>query len=167
VFSTKTLKDFIPLTCGQKFNLLVKTQNLTSKGLDAIKQLTINFQKDPHPGKVLLGEGVYRDNEGKPVILESVRKAEEIIFNSKLDHGNLCFLTFLEYAPVGGVQKFCDLSKEFAFGKNSKPLQEGRIATVQTISGTGSLRLAGMFLNKFLPAGTSFYVPAPTWFVNV
>eukprot|EP01080_Neovahlkampfia_damariscottae_P012165 gene12165-5655_t len=123
-------------------------------GLDAIKQLTINYQKDPSPEKVLLGEGVYRDNDGKPVILKSVRKAEEVIFESKLDH---------EYAPVSGIQKFCDLSREFAFGKDSKPLQEERIATVQTISGTGSLRLAGQFLKKFLPEGTNFYVPQPTW----
>jgi aspartate/tyrosine/aromatic aminotransferase len=91
VFSTKTLKDFILLTHGQKFNQLVKYSTFNIQGLDAIKQLTINFQKDPHPGKVLLGEGVYRDNEGKPVILESVRKAEEIIFNSKLDHGIYSF----------------------------------------------------------------------------
>jgi aspartate aminotransferase len=43
-------------------------------GLDAIKQLTLQFQEDQNPNKILLGEGVYRDDNGKPVIMKSVRE---------------------------------------------------------------------------------------------
>lgn len=38
-------------------------KNIEPIGLDAIKQLTLTFQKDSTPGKVLLGEGVYRDDK--------------------------------------------------------------------------------------------------------
>jgi aspartate aminotransferase len=34
---------------------------------------------------------------------------------------------------------------------------------VQTISGTGSLRLAGMFLEKFWPGTKTMYIPNPSW----
>jgi aspartate aminotransferase len=33
------------------------------------------FKKDTHPKKVNLGIGAYRCDKGKPVLLESVRKA--------------------------------------------------------------------------------------------
>lgn len=34
---------------------------------------------------------------------------------------------------------------------------------MQALSGTGSLRVAGEFYAKFLPAGTTIYVSDPTW----
>jgi len=123
-------------------------------GLDAIKQLTIAFQQDPTPNKVLLGEGVYKDNEGKPVVLKSVREAEKRLFEKHLDH---------EYAPVTGVQSFIDAAQRLAFGDDHLALKEGTIAGVQSLSGTGGLRLAANFLNKFAPKGTAVYLPDPTW----
>jgi len=41
-------------------------------------------------------------------------------------------------------------------------LQEGRVATLQSLSGTGSLRVAAEFIGKFLP-GTTAYLSNPTW----
>ncbi len=55
-------------------------EHLEPVGLDAIKQLTIAFQQDPATNKVLLGEGVYRDHEGKPVVLKSVREVFIYLF---------------------------------------------------------------------------------------
>lgn len=40
--------------------------------------------------------------------------------------------------------------------------QEGRVATLQSLSGTGSLRVAAEFISKFLP-GTTAYLSNPTW----
>lgn len=36
-------------------------------------------------------------------------------------------------------------------------------ATVQGISGTGSLRIGGAFLNKFFPGNKEIFLPIPTW----
>ncbi len=87
-------------------------------GLDAIKQLTITFKNDPAPHKILLGEGVYRDDKGKPVILPSVREADKRIFEANLDH---------EYAPVTGVESFVTASREFLFGSDATAVKDGRV----------------------------------------
>ncbi len=46
-----------------------------------------------------------------------------------------------EYLGIAGNPDFCKLSAKLAFGADSKALQEGRAATVQSLSGTGSLRV--------------------------
>lgn len=86
--------------------------------LDAIKQLTIAFHSDPNTDKILLGEGVYRDNDGKPFVLPSVREAEKRIFEAHMDH---------EYAPVSGVPEFVSAAREFLFGANSDAVKQGRV----------------------------------------
>ena len=129
-------------------------EHLEPQGLDAIKQLTIAFQQDTHSGKILLGEGVYKDENGKPVVLKSVREAEKRIYDANLDH---------EYAAVTGVQSFINLAQKLALGENNTALKEERVAGVQTISGTGGLRLGANFLAKFVPRGTKVFMPEPTW----
>lgn len=127
-------------------------------GLDAIKQLTIAFHQDPSPNKVLLGEGVYKDNDGKPVVLRSVREAEKRLYDKHLDH---------EYAPVTGVQSFIDAAQRLMFGAEMPQLKDGVITGVQSISGTGGLRLGAEFLHRFVPKGTQVLVPDPTWVNHV
>jgi aspartate aminotransferase len=38
-----------------------------------------------------------------------------------------------------------------------------QIAITQSISGTGALRIAGAFLERFYPHSKSIYLPSPTW----
>jgi len=75
------------------------------------------------------------------------------IFDSKGNH---------EYAPIGGAPEFAKASANLLFGADAKEIKEGRVATVQTLSGTGALRVAGQFLKRFLP-NTEIYLPEPTW----
>ena len=42
-------------------------------------------------------------------------------------------------------------------------MRDGKRVTVQTLSGTGALRVAGAFLHRFLPPGTKLMLPDPTW----
>lgn len=72
-------------------------------------------------------QGAYRDDDCKPVVLNVVREAESRITGS----------LFMEYLPIGGSKTFTDLSVKLAFGEDAKPIQEGRIAAVQSLSGTG------------------------------
>jgi aspartate/tyrosine/aromatic aminotransferase len=46
-----------------------------------------------------------------------------------------------EYLPIQGNPEFCRLSAQLAFGENSRVVAERRNATVQGLSGTGSLRV--------------------------
>jgi aspartate aminotransferase len=82
-----------------------------------------------------------------------VRTAEKKILDQKLDH---------EYLPIAGFASFTKAAAELALGADSAHIKEKRIATVQTISGTGALRVAADFINRFLP-GKEVYFPDPTW----
>ena len=47
-----------------------------------------------------------------------------------------------EYLGIGGLPEFCRLSAQLAYGEGSSVLREGRVAVVQSLSGTGSLRVS-------------------------
>jgi len=121
---------------------------------DPIFGLTDAFNKDTFPKKVSLGVGAYRDDKGKPHVLESVRQAEKKVLEAKMNH---------EYAGIQGVGEYVQLALEFAYGADSAALKEKRIAGVQTISGTGACRLAGDFYARFMGKGSPLYLPDPTW----
>lgn len=46
---------------------------------DAILGVTEAFKRDTNPKKINLGVGAYRDDNGKPFVLPSVRKVSSII----------------------------------------------------------------------------------------
>jgi len=120
---------------------------------DPILGVTVAFKNDTSPNKMNLGVGAYRDDKGQPFILSCVRKAETRISEAKVNH---------EYAPIGGVPEFTKVAASLLFGADAKEIKENRVATVQTISGTGALRVAGQFLKRFLP-NADIYLPEPTW----
>nr|AIT70204.1 aspartate aminotransferase [Punctaria latifolia] len=121
---------------------------------DPILGLTDAFNKDTDPRKVSLGVGAYRGDDGKPFVLNSVRKAEKLVLDKSLNH---------EYAGIAGVPEFTKLSLAFAYGKDSPALKENRVAGVQTLSGTGACRVMGELLARFRGKGSAIYVPNPTW----
>ena len=94
------------------------------------------------------------DNQGKPYVLPSVRTAEAQVVNSGLDK---------EYAGITGVPAFTKAAAELAYGADSAAIKEGRVAVTQTISGTGALRVAAAFLERFYPHGKKIYIPTPSW----
>nr|AIT70228.1 aspartate aminotransferase [Dictyopteris undulata] len=121
---------------------------------DPILGLTEAFNKDTDPRKVSLGVGAYRGDDGKPLVLDTVRKAEKIMLEKALNH---------EYAGIVGLPDFTKLSLAFAYGKNADVLKERRVAGVQTLSGTGACRVMGELMARFRGQGTPIYVPNPTW----
>lgn len=52
-----------------------------------------------------------------------------------------------EYLPVQGLQAFLDNTSAIILGDESKALKEGRVAVVQSLSGTHALRIAAEFLS--------------------
>lgn len=54
----------------------------------------------------------------------------------------LCCVSMQEYLGITGNPKFNALSAQLAFGEGSPVIKEGRNATVQCLSGTGSLRVS-------------------------
>ncbi|KAK4057799.1 aspartate transaminase aat1 [Microbotryomycetes sp. JL221] len=121
---------------------------------DPILGVTEAFKADKDPKKINLGVGAYRDENGKPFVLPSVREVDERIVAEKRDK---------EYLPITGFPEFTKAAATLAYGKDSKPLQEGRIAVTQSISGTGALRIAGAFFARHYPHSKEIYLPSPTW----
>ncbi|XP_041455672.1 aspartate aminotransferase, mitochondrial-like [Lytechinus variegatus] len=121
---------------------------------DPILGVTEAFKRDTNPNKINLGVGAYRDDEGKPFILQSVKQAEEKVRGMNLDK---------EYLPITGLADFAKGAAKLAFGQDNPLLAEGRNVTVQTISGTGSLRVGANFLRKFFPGNQVVYLPSPSW----
>ncbi|KTW26537.1 uncharacterized protein T551_03454 [Pneumocystis jirovecii RU7] len=127
--------------------------NVKQGPLDPILGINEVFNLDKSSLKVNLGVGSYRDDNGKPYVLPSVKQAEKNIFAADLDK---------EYTLISGIPSFTKYAAELAYGENSAPLKENRISVVQCISGTGALRVGGEFLNRFY-SSKKIYLPTPTW----
>ncbi|KAL3065411.1 hypothetical protein OYC64_015563 [Pagothenia borchgrevinki] len=121
---------------------------------DPILGVSEAFKKDSNPKKMNLGVGAYRDDQGKPFVLSCVRKAEVIISSKQMDK---------EYLGIGGLGEFTKSCAQLAFGNDAEVLKSGRNITVQTISGTGSLRIGGDFLSRFHGGPRDVYLPKPSW----
>jgi aspartate aminotransferase len=126
---------------------------LKSSPPDPVFGLIHNFIADTNPKKVLLGVGIYKGEDGKPYVLDSVKKAERIMLDKYNDK---------EYAFPDGIPSFRQKAIELSWGKDHPALKEQRVASIQTVSGTGGLKLGFMLLQKFFPRAKA-YVPNPTW----
>ncbi|RDW90650.1 uncharacterized protein DSM5745_02425 [Aspergillus mulundensis] len=124
---------------------------------DAIFALTAQYNVDPSPVKVNLGQGTYRDDNGQPWVLPSVREARKAILENGLYH---------EYLPILGLKGLRDGVAKLIFGGGYDALAQ-KLATSQAVSGTGSLHLAGALIKSVTPKHLlekrKVYIPAPTW----
>jgi aspartate aminotransferase len=121
---------------------------------DPILGTAIAFKNDTHPQKMNLGVGAYRTDEGTPLVFKSVREAERRIFEDQSINK--------EYLPIDGLDSFNKLSRELILGSDSPAVRENRVATVQALSGTGSLRIGAEFLKTHFNA-PCVYFSKPTW----
>ncbi|KAJ7751951.1 aspartate amino-transferase [Mycena metata] len=125
---------------------------------DSIFQLTAAYKEDTFDKKINLGVGAYRDDDNKPWILPVVKEATRILLNDEaLDH---------EYLPITGLPEFTSAAAKLILGPSSPALAEGRVASVQTISGTGANHLGALFLSKFYQWSTGekkVWLSNPTW----
>ena len=78
---------------------------------DPILGVTDAFKRDTNPKKINLGVGAYRDDNGKPYVLEAVKRAEKSLQAENLDH---------EYTLITGIQDFTDASVKLLFGADSE-----------------------------------------------
>ncbi|KAJ3014052.1 hypothetical protein NUW54_g1405 [Trametes sanguinea] len=125
---------FRPLTSLSSTRSLERWEAVPLAPPDSIFKLTAAYKADTHPNKVNLGVGAYRDDDNKPW-------ATEILLNDPtLDH---------EYLPITGLPEYTAAAARLVFGKDSSVITDERVASVQTISGTGANHLGALFLSKF------------------
>lgn len=139
---------------------LVSTLNSPWKAVtavppDPILGLVQQYKDDPNPRAVNLAQGAYRDDEGKPFVLEAVVEAERRIQMS-LSAGEIN----KEYLGIEGHSAFRAATAKLVFG-NASCVAEGRVATVQSISGTSALRIAAEFLR--IAGVDSIWMTSPSY----
>jgi len=116
-------------------------------------ELTRQFNEDTHPNKVNLGVGSYKDDSGKPWVLPVVRTVEQQIANDlTLNH---------EYLPVLGLPEFTNQAVKLILGADSPAVVNNLAFGVQTLSGTGALKVGLDFLAR--NGYSVFYASNPTW----
>jgi aspartate aminotransferase len=120
---------------------------------DPIFHLNTCYKQDQDSRKVNVGVGAYRTNEEKPWVLPVVKRAERMLVEEDLDH---------EYLPIVGLEPFVNASIRLILGSDSPAIIHNRAIGVQSISGTGALRIGAEFLAKYKP-GIHVYISNPTW----
>jgi len=120
---------------------------------DPILSLVETFHRDPRPQKVNLGIGLYYDEEGRIPLLGSVEKAEAALAASPGPR---------PYLPMEGATDYRAAVQKLLFGADSAALRAGRIATIQTIGGSGALKVGADLLKRYFPA-SEVWVSDPTW----
>ncbi|KAJ6745384.1 ASPARTATE AMINOTRANSFERASE CYTOPLASMIC [Salix koriyanagi] len=120
---------------------------------DPILGVSEAFRADTDVKKLNLGVGAYRTEELQPYVLDVVKKAENLM----LERGEN-----KEYLAIEGLAAFNKATAELLFGADNPVIKQQRVATVQGLSGTGSLRLAAAFIERYFP-GAQVLISSPTW----
>lgn len=118
---------------------------------DVILGSALAYKKDTDANKVNLGVGAYRDDNEKPYVFESVKQSQREIVDENMDK---------EYLPIEGHAGFNKAVQQLVFGDHQLS-RDGKIVTVQSLSGTGALRVGFEFLKQFIPGDV--YYSDPTW----
>uniref|UniRef100_A0A7S0RL76 aspartate transaminase n=1 Tax=Pyramimonas obovata TaxID=1411642 RepID=A0A7S0RL76_9CHLO len=120
---------------------------------DPILGVSTAYQACESPDKLNLGVGAYRTEELQPYVLEVVKKAETIMMEKGENK---------EYLPMSGLPAFRKATLDLLLGAEHPAIAEGRAIAIQSLSGTGSLRVGAAFLAKFFP-GRKVFFSNPTW----
>ncbi len=116
---------------------------------DPIFGLTTAFRNDTRKDKVNLGVGAYRTADGEPLVLSSVRAAEQLLIEKKLNK---------EYLPIDGDADFVRAASKLIFGPLAAQLP---LFGAQMVGGTGALRIGADYLA--LGGSRTIYLSNPTW----
>ncbi|MGV6487246.1 MULTISPECIES: amino acid aminotransferase [Stenotrophomonas] len=120
---------------------------------DPILGLTEAYNADSRPTKVNLGVGIYYDESGRIPLLRAVKQIEQQLAGEAKPRG---------YLPIDGLPAYTQATRELVFGKDSPLLAAGRVATSQTIGGSGALRVGADLLHRLLPHAT-IAISNPSW----
>ncbi|KLU14412.1 MULTISPECIES: amino acid aminotransferase [Xenorhabdus] len=129
-------------------------QNVDAYAGDPILSLMEEFKNDPRAEKINLSIGLYYDEQGITPKLQAVAIAEKQI-NALPQSASL-------YLPMEGFLTYRTAIQELLFGKDHPLLNQQRIATIQTLGGSGALKVGADFLHRYFP-DSEVWCSDPTW----
>ncbi|MEE4718872.1 amino acid aminotransferase [Pseudomonas alliivorans] len=121
---------------------------------DPILSLMETFGKDPRADKVNLSIGLYYDAQGRIPRLDAAVSAQQ-----QLAEGEQ---TASLYLPMEGLAPYRQAVQTLLFGENNPAVLAGRVATIQTLGGSGALKVGADFLKYAFP-DSQVWVSDPTW----
>ena len=128
-------------------------EHIASYAGDPILTLNEAFGRDPRAHKINLSIGIYFDDAGRLPVMAAVREAEGALLQT---------IGARPYQPMEGAANYRLVVQQLLFGAGHEAVTSGRIATVQTIGGSGGLKVGGDFLQCFFP-DSQVWVSDPTW----
>ncbi|RLK33729.1 amino acid aminotransferase [Cupriavidus plantarum] len=120
---------------------------------DPILSLNEDFQQDPRTNKVNLSIGIYFDDDGRLPVMKAVAEAEAAL---------LADMGPRPYLPMSGMAAYRQAVQALVFGEDNPARVDGRIATLQTLGGSGALRVGADFLKRYFP-NTELWLSDPSW----
>lgn len=121
---------------------------------DPILSLMERFKEDPRSDKVNLSIGLYYNEDGIIPQLNAVAEAEARL--NAAPHGASLYL------PMEGLNAYRNIIAPLLFGADHAVLAQKRVATIQTLGGSGALKVGADFLKKYFP-DSGVWVSDPTW----
>lgn len=120
---------------------------------DPILSLQFAYRDDTRADKINLSIGLYYDEAGRIPRLESVQQAQKIVSASTEPS---------TYLPMSGSPAYCKAVQALIFGADASAVREGRVATIQTVGGSGALKVGSDVVRRFFPESGA-YISNPTW----
>ncbi|WP_373962802.1 aromatic amino acid transaminase [Kosakonia sacchari] len=121
---------------------------------DPILSLMERFKEDPRSDKVNLSIGLYYNEDGIIPRLQAVAEAEARL--NAQPHGASVYL------PMEGLNSYRNAIAPLLFGAEHPVLAQKRVATIQTLGGSGALKVGADFLKRYFP-DSGVWVSDPTW----
>ena len=121
---------------------------------DPILSLMEEFGKDQRSHKVNLSIGLYYNEDNIIPQLNAVKAAYKNIEASN-DQVKL-------YLPMDGLKSYNQATQALVLGQESQARRDGRAVTIQTLGGSGALKVGADFLKKYFPE-SDVWVSQPTW----
>ncbi len=121
---------------------------------DPILSLMERFKDDPRSDKVNLSIGLYYNENGIIPQLQAVAEAEARL--NAQPHGASLYL------PMEGLNSYRHTIAPLLFGADHPVLAQHRVATIQTLGGSGALKVGADFLKRYFP-DSGVWVSDPTW----
>jgi aromatic-amino-acid transaminase len=129
-------------------------QNVDAYAGDPILSLMERFKEDPRTDKVNLSIGLYYNEDGIIPQLQAVAEAEAQL--NAQPHGASLYL------PMEGLNTYRSGIAPLLFGADHPVLKQNRVATIQTLGGSGALKVGADFLKHYFP-DSKVWVSDPTW----
>ncbi len=120
---------------------------------DPIFGLNDAFHRNTHPEKINLTIGLYYDDMGHIPVLSSVSTVEQRLAQDPSPRS---------YLPMEGLAAYRTAVQRVLFGADSQAVKQERVATIQTLGGTGALKVGADLLHAAYP-DAGVWISDPAW----